>query len=61
MIVHVFIYEKFAEDYIQRINRLFDSTDHLFFIYGRKALENIKTIHGDNVFFSSNFNNIFSC
>lgn len=60
MIVHVFIYEKFAEDYIQRINRLFDSTDHLFFIYGRKALENIKTIHGDNVFFSSNFNNIFS-
>lgn len=35
MILHLFPAEKFTTDYINRIQYLFDSTDHLFIIYGK--------------------------
>lgn len=34
MIMHIFPAEKFTEDFIKRINNLFDENDHIFFVYG---------------------------
>lgn len=33
MILHIFPDEKFTEDYIERVNRLFHSVEHYFYIY----------------------------
>lgn len=33
MILHVFPNEKFTYDYIQRINRLYDNSEHIFLVY----------------------------
>lgn len=39
MILHLFPAEKFTTDYINRIQKLFNSKDHLFIVYGENRIE----------------------
>ena len=61
MILHLIAYEKFTEDYIQKINKLFDKNDHLFLVFGKKTEVNIKSIDADNVIYSVDFRNKALC
>ena len=51
MILHIFPYEKFTYDYINRINDLFNPDDHLFWIYGEKEYDKIKDVNASNVIY----------
>ena len=53
MIFHIFPYEKFTNDYIVRINKLFDSKEHIFFVYGNKHDSEIRSVKADNVIFDN--------
>lgn len=53
MILHIFPYEKFTYDYIERINRLFEKKEHLFWIYGNKELDEIKELQDENIIYES--------
>lgn len=61
MILHLFSYEKFALDYILKINKLFDQNEHLFFVIGNKVEEALDDIKSPNVIFSSSFSNKMLC
>ncbi|MGF0066306.1 TDP-N-acetylfucosamine:lipid II N-acetylfucosaminyltransferase [Lachnospiraceae bacterium SGI.085] len=51
MILHIFPYEKFTQDYIERVNNLYDSREHEYWIYGEKEKNEIHTVNGENVVF----------
>lgn len=53
MILHIFPYEKFTQDYIKRINKLFDSKQHLFWVYGNKIDAAIKEASASNIIFEN--------
>ncbi len=55
MILHVFYYDKFDRDYIEKINSIYDENDHLFFIYGVENNASLRKITAKNVVFSSSF------
>ena len=61
MILHLIAYEKFTEDYITRINRLFDSKNHLFLVFGQKDYSDIKEVKAENVVYSVDFASKFKC
>lgn len=54
MILHIFPYEKFTQDYIEQINRVFDSSNHIFLIYGQKEKDEIPNVNSKNAFFVEN-------
>lgn len=51
MILHIFPYEKFTQDYIKKINQMFQNDDHVFLIYGDKADNEIKDINAENIIY----------
>lgn len=53
MILHIFPYEKFTQDYVKKINFLFEPSQHIFWIYGNKANTAIKDVNADNIIFES--------
>lgn len=55
MILHIFPYEKFTYDYITKINKMFDKSKHVFWVYGELGSDVIKSVEADNVIFSKNF------
>lgn len=59
MILHLFPYEKFTYDYIERINKLFDSNQHLFFVYGNCPNEAIRKVKSKNVVMDCESGNMF--
>lgn len=63
MILHLIAYDKFTEDFIKRTNYLFDESEHLFFVFGKKSDDNIKSINANvnNVVYREKFTNRFSC
>lgn len=61
MILHLIAYEKFTEDYIKRINALFDEHNHLFLVFGEKPEEDIKSVDASNVVYSVDFANKMKC
>lgn len=61
MILHIFPYEKFAYDYISKINALFGKDGHLFYLYGDLPSDKMKSVGGDNVVRESGFRNLCAC
>lgn len=61
MIFHIFPYEKFSYDYITKINNLFNSREHEFFLYGKLPSDKIKNVTYENVKFESQFLNKHAC
>lgn len=61
MILHLIAYEKFTEDFIKRINHLFDKSEHLFLVFGEKPDDGIKSVSAKNVVYSRDFSNKLSC
>lgn len=59
MILHLFPYEKFTYDYIERINKLFDPNQHLFFVYGNCPNEAIRKVKSKNVVMECQSGNMF--
>lgn len=55
MILHIIQYEKFTSDYINKINELYDSNDHLFFVHGNSGIDNIRKVNGSNVVLSRTY------
>lgn len=53
MILHLFPYEKFTYDYIERINSLFDENEHIFFVYGDCQCDTIRKVRAKNVIIDS--------
>ena len=49
MILHIFPNDKFAYDYIKRINSLFDKSEHFFYVFGEKFEEELNDLEFDNV------------
>lgn len=49
MILHIFPNDKFAYDYIKRINELFDSSEHLFYVFGEKFEKELEDLNFVNV------------
>lgn len=61
MILHLIAYEKFTEDYIIRINRVFEENQHLFVVFGEKPESNIRNVNANNVIYSIDFANKIQC
>lgn len=61
MILHLIAYEKFTEDYISRINKLFNPREHIFLVFGEQELKNIKQVDAENVVYSTNFSSKSKC
>lgn len=61
MIFHIFPYEKFAYDYITKINQLFNREEHEFFLYGKLPSDKIKNVTYENVKFESQFPKKHAC
>lgn len=51
-VLHVFPYEKFAYDYITKINELFGKEYHEFFLYGELESENMSEVKAENIVFA---------
>ncbi len=61
MILHIIAYEKFTEDYIKRINKLFNVNDHRFLVFGEKNCSEIREVTANNVVYSINFSSKLGC
>lgn len=61
MILHLIAYEKFTEDYIKRINALFEPAEHLFIVFGEKPDNDIRSVEANNVTYSGSFKNKAQC
>lgn len=59
MILHIFPYEKFTYDYVERINRLFGPENHMFFVYGSRSDDAIRKVKAENVVMESEIGKIF--
>ncbi len=53
-VFHLFPYEKFTKNYIQKINKLFIEKEHLFYVYGKKQSKFPK-LEYKNVILSSHY------
>lgn len=58
VVTHLFPYEKFAFDYIQKINKLFGRERHSFYIYGKKVENELEDLEFENVIFIDKYSKI---
>ena len=52
MILHIFLYDKFSHDYIEKINELFDPKQHIFWNYGTLPSAEIRSVKTENSLFN---------
>lgn len=60
MILHIFLYDKFSHDYIEKINELFDPEQHIFWNYGALPSAEIRSVQTDNSLFNLEYKNKLS-
>lgn len=60
MIVHIFPYEKFTQEYIKFIHDEFDIEEHIFLVYGHNDSYAICVNHMYNVYFLDKMDDIFN-